>query len=513
MNAAIQSDKLRRVPFLLTAACLLFAVACGEDYLPPSIETTGVAAERLDQILDLEISLPGLKIQDSFWTGVDLELRLELRQTGYGRFPATVVYDFAKVDGREVEVQDLSGGKTTVTYTPTAWATEPLGPLIVDGTAFEVLLSGAADSMGWHLGGASYETQTATQGSFEGWRRHRFLVAGTDFSSSAGAVAEVSLVKGFEIRVRPRVELVSSDPVLRLTHGAVFAVNRFTFDNLQRLDPSLDFRTTWQAGVGSGSNPQDVLLPSAEKGYVSRYEPPYNDVAVFDPGTGEILSTIPLGELAENTDGTPRASRLVLADGTVFVGLQDIDRSFLEFGEGKLAVIDPLLDEVVGSIPLGGVNPWEIEVVYGEDGRTRLYVALAGVFGSQELSGGIVVVDVTNRAVERLALDDDDAGGNIGGLALASERLGYVIVTDESFLNHVKAFDPRDGTILRTIQQSYDYIPELKADSGGLLAVPDRSFFQPRLCLYRTPIVPDAVEIPLGCAALPLPPSSVEALD
>jgi len=88
-----------------------------------------------------------------------------------------------------------------------------------------------------------------------------------------------------------------------------------------------------------------------------------------------------------------------------------------------------------------------------------------------------------------------------------------VIVTDENFLNHVRAFDPRDGRVLRTIQQSQDYIPELEVDSTGLLAVPDRSFFEPRLCLYRTPVDPEAVEIPLGCAALPLPPFSVEALD
>lgn len=499
--------------FLLFASCLLFVVGCGQDYRPPSIETTGVPAAPLDQILDLEISLPGLQIQDAFWGGIELELHLELEETGFGQFPATVIYDLARVDGREVVVQDLSDGQTTVTYTPTAWVTGQLGPLIVEGTAFEVLLSGAADSLGRHLTGSSYETQTATEGSFEGWRRQRFLVAGTDFSSSVGAVTEVALVKGSEIRVRPRLEFVSSDPVLRVTPGAVFAVNRFTFDNLQRLDAASDFRTTWQAGVGSGSNPQDVLLPSDEKGYVSRYEPPYNDLAVFDPATGLIVDTIPLGALAENRDGTPRASRLVLADDTVFVGLQDIDRSFIEFGEGKLAVIDPLLDEVVGSIPLGGVNPGEIEVVHGEDGRTRLFVALSGVFGSQELSGGVVVVDVTNRVMQRLALDDDDAGGNIGGLAMASERLGYVIVTDENFLNHVRAFDPVDGRVLRTLSQSQDYIPELELDSSGLLAVPDRSFFQPRLCLYRTPVDPEGTESAAGCATLPLPPFSVEALD
>jgi len=503
----------RGIRIAFAACSLLCAFGCGEDYRPPMLETTGVPAAPLNQLLDLEVSLPGLRVRGSMWGGAELEIRLELEQSGYGQHPARVHYGPARIDGREVPVQDLSGGRTTVSFTPESWATGLLGPLIIEGTPFELLLDGVPDSAGWHVLGSSYETQTATVGGFEAWRRHRFLVAETDFLSTAGAIAEVSLIKGREIRVRRELEFVSSDPVLRLTGGASYGVNRFTFDNLQRLDPGAGFRTSWQARVGQGSNPQDVLQLDDDRALVSRYEPPFNDIAVFDPRSGTILSTIPLGEWAENRHGTPRASRLALADGTVFVGLQDIDRTFTEFEEGKLAVIDPTLEEVVGVIPLGGTNPSEIEVVRGEDGRTRLYVALAGIFVPRELSGGVVVVDVTNRAVERWALDDDVAGGNIGGLAVGSERLGYVIVTDENYRNKVLAFDPRNGEVLRTVWESSSFIPEVELDTGGLLAVPDRSLFTPRLCLYRTPASPEGAETLVGCAPLQLPPFSIEALD
>jgi hypothetical protein len=503
----------RGVRSALIVATLLLAAGCGEDYRPPSLETTGVPAVPLNQLLDLDVSLPGLRVRGSMWGGVTMEIRLELEGTGYGQHPARARFGPAYVDGREVPVQDLSGGRTTIAFTPDNWATGLLGPLIIEGTPFEMLLDGEADPGLWHLAGSSYETQTATTGGFEGWRRHRFLVAETDFLSTAGAIAEVSVIRGNEIHVQRELEFVSSDPVLRLTGGATYAVNRFTFDNLQRLDPGASFRTAWQAGVGEGSNPQDVLQLAYDRALVSRYEPPFDDVAIFDPQSGVIRSTIPLGEWAENRHGTPRASRMVLADETVFVGLQDIDRGFTEFREGKLAVIDPTLEQVSSVIPLGGKNPSEIEVIRGADGRTRLYVAMAGIFVPRELSGGVAVVDVTNRVVERWALDDDDAGGNVGGFALASEQLGYVVVTTESYVNQVKAFDPRNGAVGTTVWESYDFIPEIEVDTGGLLAVPDRSLFQPRLCLYRTPVSADDAEMLLGCAALQLPPFSIEALD
>jgi len=505
----------RFIASTIVAACLVLT-SCGSDFEPPTIEATGLPAEPLGQVFDLEISLPNLRIMGARTHGIDLELRFEIEEVGYGRFDARVIPVGARVDQRSASVEDLSDGRIEILITPTRWQPEMIGPLRIEGTLFDLILDGIPENGGWRVSGRSWESQTGWTDTFEGWRRHRFLITGTDFFSSTGQVTEVALVKEREFVVRNRLELVSSDPLLRVTNRAVFAVNRFTFDNLQRLDPESDFATSWQVGVGPGSNPQDVLMLTEERGYVTRYEPPYNDVAVFDPRRGTIRASIPLGELAENRDATPRASRMRKADGFVFVGLQDIDRTFTRYGEGKLAVIDTNLDEVVGVIPLGGKNPGTIELLHGEDGRSRLYVALSGVFPGlvpRELSGGVFVVDVTNRAVERIALDDDDAGGNIGALAMASEALGYVVVSDESFRNSLLAFDPRESRVLRSVYETNELIPEIEVDSGGILAVPRRSFIAPGLCLYTVPADPAEDERLIGCAQTQLPPFSVEALD
>ena len=166
---------------------------------------------------------------------------------------------------------------------------------------------------------------------------------------------------------------------------------------------------------------------------------------------------------------------------------------------------------------LGGRNPGALEVL-GEGEDTRVFVALGGIFEGllpQELSGGVAVVDPFNLVFERWALDDDVAGGNVGALAMASEELGYVVVSDSSFVNRVLAFDPSGAQVLREILRTDNLVPELEVDGGGVLAVPDRSFSSPGVCLYRVPRGDPAggVEALLGCARLPAGPASLEALD
>jgi hypothetical protein len=506
---------MRYVILILVVTLSCLAVSCGTDYVPPSFETTGVPAQPLGPVYDLEISLPHLFVPEVQAAGLNLEMRLELEAAGFGIQTArTVIVEAVAAMGQPVEVEDL-GGRTTVTVTPETWTTGRIGPLKVGTLLFEMMLDGAPEHGGRLVAGDSWESQTALDGPFLGWSRHRFLVATTDYSVT-GRVTEVSLVKETEIQVRRDLVPISPDPFLRSTGGAVFALNRFTFDNIQRLDPQRDFATTWQADMGVGANPHDLVLLPDGRAYVSRHEAPFNDVAIIDGESGEILDTIPLGSLAENPDGTPRADRLTQAEGAVFVGLQDIDRTFTRYGEGKLAVLDPLGDDLAGVIPLGGKNPGPMEAMVGGDGKVRLFVALAGIYPGllpQELSGGVVVVDPVNRAVEGWALDDDDAGGNVSGLAMASPLLGYVVVSDESYANHVLAFDPAGGTVRRTVLSTFNYIPEIEIDTGAVLAIPDSDFTSPGLCLYRLPADPDGAETLLGCGALELTPTSVEALD
>ena len=72
---------------------------------------------------------------------------------------------------------------------------------------------------------------------------------------------------------------------------------------------------------------------------------------------------------------------------------------------------------------------------------------------------------------------------------------------------------PEAATVRRTMWETSDLIPEIEIDGDGVLAIPDRSFFQPRLCLYRVPSDPADDETLIGCGDLDGPPFSLEALD
>lgn len=500
---------------LLVAAALMLS-ACGADYVPPSFPVTGRPAQPLGQVMDVDVDLPQVYVPEAAAAGLKLILRLEVEAAGFGQHQARYVVEAATGSmGLILEVADLGTGSTLITVTPENWISSRIGPLSIGGALFEMLLEGSADVSGRRVEGSAWDSQTSLSGTFSGWARHRFLVAGTDLSA-AGRIAEVALVREREIRVRLDLTPASPDAVLRLSEDGVFVINRLTYDNVQRLDADSDFATTWQSTVGVGANPHDVALVAGDRLYVSRYEPPFNDLAVLDATDGTLMGTVPLDGLAENPDGTPRADAMAVVDGSLFVALQDIDRTFTRFATGKLAVVDLSREEVSGVIPLDGINPGTVKVIQENDGSLRLYVALAGIFPGlqpQELSGGVAVVDPVNRVLERLALDDDVAGGNIGGLAMVSPELGYVIASDASFVNRVLAFDPVSGTIRRLLLETSQFIPEIQVDGAGILAVPDTSFNRPRLCLYRVAADVTAVETALGCADLDLMPFSVEALD
>ncbi|MDQ7006522.1 MAG: hypothetical protein Q9Q40_04760 [Acidobacteriota bacterium] len=486
---------------------------CGGEVRPSAGEPSGPAAEELGEIFDLDVELPHLVFPDRAERGARLTLVLEISGRGEGRRPARVVLQSARVGGAPVPVVDLGSGEVQVDVAGDDWQTSRIGPLQLEGSAFEVVLRGRLEDAGHALAGVSWESQSGLEGTFVGWRRQRFLVAATDFLSS-GRLRVLSVARGRELIDEGAGASVSSDPVLSRA-GAVIVINRLGFDNLQRLDPGRDFATAWQRRVGEGSNPHDALVVDG-RGFVTRYEPPFSDLARFDPGRGEVDASVGLEELAENDDGYPRPDRLAFAAGKIFVGLQDIDRTFTRYADGKLAVVDPVTLDLEGAILLPGRNPGRI-LVAREAGREKLFVALAGIFPGllpQELSGGVAVVDVANRVFERWALDDDAAGGNVADLALASPRLGYVLVSDADYVHRVLAFDPAVGEVRRTVLESPDFVPAIALSGGGVLAVPDRDYRAPGVCFYRVPRTDvTRTETALGCLPVGLPPAALSALD
>jgi len=382
--------------------------------------------------------------------------------------------------------------------------TDLFGSIVFGSANLVISMTGTIAAGARRIDGTAALFQTSHTGPFAAVRRRRYLVAGTDLSSSVGQVTVIEARYDREVTQAAGLETISSDPVARVRDGRPFVVNRLSFDNLQGLDPANGFRTALQYSTGNGSNPHDLAVlgdaaagvepgtttggaggGSAGVAFVTRYEPPYDDVALFDLDDGALLGSIDLVPLATNPDGLPRPDQMLDLNGRLWVTLQDANRSFTEFRTGRLAVLDPAARQVIDVIDLAGQNPFETLVYVPETGL--IYVGLAGIFPGlkpQALTGGIEAIDPVTRRSLGLVVDDDDLGGNVSGIAIVSATRGYAVVTDAAYRNSIKAFDPSTGQVFGTVYETADRISALVSDGDGWVLVAETSFVTPRVFIF-----------------------------
>lgn len=523
---------LRRLQPALALVCLLPCVgllACAPAGGPARI-LPGPSG-RINPIYDFLAAYPDAEIiiGGLLYRGLDLDLEVE--------FDDASVRDADPLYAAEVRVVEVRAGGAPQAF-------ELAGPLHIEGTlAGGVLTTGLfgpirvgsagllLDLTGTLVDGSRRITGQAalfgdrSGGTFVAVKRRRYLVAGTDLQV-IGKVSVVTVRYDTLIAIANDLEVISSDPIARVEDGRPFIVNRYQFDTLQGLDPFASFLTAFEYSTGNGSNPHDIVVLPADPGavpadpgggpagegsagtaFVTRYEPPYNDVAVVDLQDGAVLEGIDLTPYARNRHRTPRPDQALLHDGLIYVTLQDADLTFTEFMNGRVAVIDPALRRVVDVIDLSGQNPFE--ALTDSEDTGLIYVGLAGIFPGllkQALTGGIEVIDPATRRAS-LLVDDDALGGNVSAVTVHSATRGYCVVSDSAFRSFVKAFNPTTGEVLETIFESANLIATIGADGDGYLIVAEAGFFEPRLLIF-------SAETGQAVASLParLPPFSVAVL-
>jgi len=479
---------------LLTCCALLsfLAAGCGSSFAPDAPKKSGDAAP-LSSVYDAMLSVPGISLPLLGAVGLTIDLTIAIDPEGIetgGSLEARVTIVEVRAGGAIVPFAAddplialglLSGGE---------FALDSFGPIAIGDPAFGVTsvflsISGNLSPDGRTIDGMVVVTSSAETGTFHAVRQRRYLVAGTDFGVT-GIVSLVRVRYNTQFLVDDDLEAISGDPVATASGGGVFIVNRFFFDNIQTLDPAAGYVTALQFSTGNGSNPHDALAVDPNRLFVTRYEPPYNDVLIADRGTGEFLGFADLTGYATNGSGTPRADSLVRHDDRVIVSLQNIDGSFREYGPGVLVALDAATGSPRAWLRLEGRNPFGPPARHPENGR--LYYAMGGIFEGSlpaDLSGGIEVVDPDVLATRGLLVDDDDLGGNVSSVALVDvggEMRGFCVVTLASAVNVVRAFDPETGAVAPgAILESTAFIPSVVSDGDGYLLIPVHDAGNPRL--------------------------------
>ncbi len=502
-----------RLGWLLAA---LLCPACGSSYAPEA--PAAREARPLASIYDVLVTVPDLMLPQFPATGLELDLTLSIDAPGpdsSGVFGGGLTVNEARAGGVARPYDAADPLPASGTLAGADWALDSFGPIHVGdavsgATVLMLSLAGTLSPDGRTISGVAVVTSSGETGRFTAVKQRRYLVAGTDF----GIVGTVSLVKvrfGDRFIVERDLEAISGDPVVRASGGGVHVVNRFFFDNVQVLDPASGFRTAQQISTGNGSNPHDALAVDAGRLYVTRFEPPFNDLLVVDRTLGSTLGSIDLSAFATNDSGTPRADALASASGLVFVSLQNIDATFLQYGRGLVAAVDPARDAVVSVIEMEGRNPLGPPAAHPDDGL--LYYAMAGIFSGslpQDLSGGVEVLDPATLTTRGLLVDDDDLGGNVSSVALAATPgrvAGFCVVTTAAGSNMVRSFDAGTGAIDSWSWQSGFFLPEVVADGDGYILVPERDLARPGLVVLDASTRSTVARIGLS-----LPPFSVAVL-
>jgi hypothetical protein len=279
---------------------------------------------------------------------------------------------------------------------------------------------------------------------------------------------------------------------------------------------------------GTKTDPHDVVLISDTKAYVTRYSQNLaatdatlagDDVAVINPSTGAQVGRINLDTYASVVSGSTilaRPDRAIIAGGQVVVSLDEIDATYVAYGEGKLVVIDPTTDQVSASLALTGL--YDCEGMAYVDSSQTLLVACGGPFGGTTTQSGIAVVDlsvsppVLTRAILSSAFDSRPlAFGWVLPLPPAAGGTRAFAVTNDpndTDPDALFAFDYVAGTATK-FATSAPFTVGQPAGEPGLLVVPLSTHTAPQIQLYDVSAAPQATTAFTSDPTTNLPPQQV----
>ncbi len=340
------------------------------------------------------------------------------------------------------------------------------------------------------------------------------VVLGSNFTDPIGTLGVIPI--DAPRTPMKNIQTTHSDAVVQAFGKLLYVVNRLGGDNIQVVDPSLNFKVTRQFSVGRGTNPQEIIVTEPTKGYVTLYQPEDNrsadltvdDLLIVNPETGKILKTIDLTPFTgDDGERFARASAMLLVGDKIFVEVQDMPKDLSRRADqpGKLVAIDTKTDRITGSIVLQGRDP--VAMNYAPE-TGLLYIADADYFDTSSPYGGIERVEPNTLKTEGIVIDDLLLGGAPGALETDPSK-GFVMVgffNNEigNFSTKVVSFDlgREEVSPLSEIYRSRAFIQDIALDENGILLVGDRD---PKVngILFIDPSTSRVIDGPINLGSAP----------
>ncbi|TGL64643.1 YncE family protein [Leptospira sarikeiensis] len=297
----------------------------------------------------------------------------------------------------------------------------------------------------------------------------------------------------------PGLTPIHSDAVARFGNDRVYVLNRLNRDSVQVLDPNFGFQTTAEWSMGAATNPADIAIVGPNKAYVSLYGS--RILRIIHPLTGANLGQIDLGGYSEPSpipDNLPEMSGMQIVGTSLFVVLQRLDRNDASgyFPPGPwgslLLEIDTITDTVQSVYTFPVPNPIGKPQLLDLFGESHLVFAAANRLGFlSQIDGGVVAFRLSTRTFRSGFLySENAAGGDILGVQIKNEQLGFASVLDASFNKTLQVFNPSNGQRLNTLlfipSSSDASLSTILLGDDEILYVSNTQFSQPGVSMFDT---------------------------
>jgi hypothetical protein len=310
---------------------------------------------------------------------------------------------------------------------------------------------------------------------------HARLAVSTAQISSGGGLTVIDLET---LEASVNVALTEDDATIRWGNGQIWVLNRFGYDNVMILrgtDYGLVKQFTLKRFDGDSCNPQDIVILSATKAYVSCLQ--HENLLVVDPTRdgSEVVGGVDLSSLAD-ADGWPEPTFMRQVGDEVIVAIERIDQSgsYAPVAPSRIAVVDPATDTLVDSFDLASLNPTSRLVPL--PGSDDLFVATSGNYSGG--SAGLERIDPI-AGTSTLVLDATELGGLVAAFTLEESGCGFAVtMAPTTYQNALVRFCLTGATVEPCVAPgTFGMTDVLQADDGRLL-VTDTSVTAPGVRIF-----------------------------
>ena len=255
---------------------------------------------------------------------------------------------------------------------------------------------------------------------------------------------------------------------------------------------------TRQISVATGfsANPHDYVLIAQNKAYVPRYatnpmpsgmagaNDQGQDVLILDPLEKKITGRIDLKPYATQAGVEPRPDRALAANGKVYLVLGELSLDRKTVGPGRVGILDPATDSVVGTIdPPGAKNCTQLDYL---ESSKLLLVDCQGDYNvptMQAAQSGVFVYDLSGAApVLKRTIPASVTGNRATSTALAavSDQLGYIATYGDKsgpVPDQLWSLDLASGAATKVLDGEAAYVFGSVFGSGLLYAPDEKKMF------------------------------------